>query len=386
MILMYNYAINVSEGDMIFGLEMMQHLGEGNVIISPYSIRTALSMLREGAVGVAAKEIDDTIRQVTDDKERRQGYHNLMEILNPKKSDYTLKTANGVWVSDRFPVKEDYKKILTADYNSEADEANFEESPDGSKELINRWVSGKTEGKIPDLFPEGSIDPLTVLVLANALYFKADWQNKFDPSKTQKQGFTLMDGSKVDVDMMRMSGDNNGKSPKFPYTEIDGAQVVVMPYKGGELQKIILLPPKGSSVTDLEQYLRDDVEVLERVFVCGSEKFSRLEVPKSELRGNYSLVSSLNALGINAVFDRSDVNLSGIGPGPLFVGAVVHQTYIKTDEEGSEGAAATGIATLKGMSLERSKVMVIDRPHLEIIASQSTGAVLFMNRIVDPRG
>lgn len=394
-----NAAHRVAKGDLFFGLSLMPHLGEGNVSISPASIRTALSMLYEGtnANSATARQIAQAALLPEDAKVRQTGYKELTDALNAAPNFYTpftLRCANGLWLAERYPVNPDFKSTLTDNYRAEAQSANFEGNSEGERSKINEWVSGKTEGKIPGLFPAGSINPLTILVLANALYFKAMWENKFDPQYTQKQDYTLSSRETVKVNMMRKGQiDSRGQLPEFQYGQFDGAQVVMLPYKvnvrpykRNQLSKIVMLPPNGVSVRSLEAELKErQLSFRDLSLGMKETKFSRLELPKHEVRGSYDLEAPLKAIGIDRIFALATAELSSIGPGPLFVNKGIHQTYFKTDEEGSEGAAATGFVRNGGIDMSRPIEFVADRPFLEAVVDENSGSFLFLNRIEDPR-
>lgn len=382
---------NIAQGDLSFGLSLMSHLGEGNAPISPTSIRTALAMLYEGAKGATAKQIAQVAAIPEDTKKRWEGFRELTDILNATNVPYTIRCANGLWIAGTYPVNEDTKKTLKDSYKAETHSANFRGNPEGERLGINKWVSKKTEEKIQELFPAGSIYEYTVFVLANALYFKAMWDNKFNPQYTQKQDYTLLSGETVKVDMMRKGRiDSSDELPKFHYGTFDGVQVAMLPYKGGQLQKMIMLPPRSANVRSLEAELKDKQWSFWDFFeIMGLEQreFVRLELPKHEVRGRYDLVKPLTAMGIDRIFAVETAELSGIGPGPLFVNAGRHETYFKTDEEGSEGAAATGFVA-KGLGVSRPEApveFVVDRSFLEAVVDFETGAFLFLNRIEDPR-
>ncbi len=384
-----DYTRTISQGDLAFGFSMLPHLGEGNISFSPYSIRTALAMVYEGARRESAKEISDVAFIPRDPKERMNGYGNLINRLNAKNDSHTLRTANGLWIDKQFEVNPGYKDTLTCIYQAQATDADFANSAESWRGEINKWVSEKTEKKIPELFPQGSINSDTVIALANALYFKGFWENKFDAQLTQKQDYTLSNGEVVQVDMMRKGAvERMGKLPEFQYGSFDGFQVAMLPYKGHELTKVVMLAPKDSKILQLEETLKENPKLFGTWFnQLRKTEFARLEIPKHEVRGSYSLNAPLQTMGISRIFDSKKADLSGMGIGPLFIGSGHHQTYFKTDEEGSEGAAATGFATLRCAVFDKPKPVefVADRPFLEMIVHQPTNALLFLNRIVDPR-
>ncbi len=383
----------IAQDDWKFGLSLLPHLGEGNVSVSPTSIRTALSMLYEGATGATAQQIAQAAHISEDEKTRRQGFKALTNALNAVGAPYTLRCANGIWTTKKDPVKETYKKVVQENYSAEANDADFEANSEGERQKINAWVSDKTEKKIPSLFPEGAIDESTILALVNALYFKAPWENKFDEKYTQNQEFTLADGKRIKVPMMRKGTVEQKSLPRFAYAEFDGVQVVQLPYKGRLLATIAFLPPKGTSVRDLETQLQNgSIDFADLPYRFIDHPFARLEIPKHELKGDYDLTKVLKNIGIERIFDQEKAELSGIADTTnrtIYVSSGVHKTYFKTNEEGSEGAAATGFG-LKSFCTsveEPLKIMefVADRPYLEAIVHPSSGAVLFINRVEDPQ-
>ncbi len=372
--------------ELSFGLTLMKHLGEGNISVSPASIRTALSMLSEGATGETAKEIANVAALPYDNRARQAIFRALTDALNTKDAPYTLRCANGIWTASKHPINDDFRTALRENYNAEASEADFQGNPAAERAKINQWVSKKTEEKIQELFPADSINPLTILVLANALYLKAPWENKFDTKHTQKQPFYLSNGKTAQVDMMRKGIHTEGQKQEYMHFSYDGINAIMLPYEGKRLASIIMLPPKNSDVNGLENYLADrqvSYQDLARAF--RSTKIARLEIPKHELKSSFDLEAPLKAIGINRIFSAKTAELDGIAEGPLFVNKAVHKTYFKTNEEGSEGAAATGFAVSRGIDMSKPIEFVADRPFLETIVDTRTGAVLFINRIEDPR-
>ena len=393
-------ANKVAEGDLQFGLSLLAHLGKGNISCSPTSIRMALGMLYEGAKGDTAKQIAQVALLPEDASERHLEMADLAILLNQGDAPYTLRCANGVWVEKKYPVHDNFKIVLRDCYGAQAQPADFEGDSSRERADINKWVGRKTEGKIPELFPPDSIGSETILVLANALYFKAPWRSPFNPKYTQKQDFTLSDTSHVQVDMMRKGKIEGGfELPKLLYGEFDRVKVVVLPYQihtmarhqlaRHQLVKMIVLPPKGTSVGRLEDDLRGSHnDVGELLKGLESTQFSRLEIPRHSLKGSYNLKSPLISMGIERIFSQKTAELGGIGPGRLFVTDAIHKTDFTTDEKGSEGAAATGFTARCLSAIVETKPpveFVADRPFLEMILEEKTGAVLFLNRVEDPR-
>lgn len=382
-----DYDNKVANGDLTFGLSFMSHLKDGNASISPTSIRIALAMLYEGATGTTAKQIADVAAIPKNASIRHKEINTLVSSLNETDVPYKLKCANGIWIANTYSLNQDFRETLTSSYKAEVQLADFPENPKGELVKINKWVGEKTEDKIPALFPVGSIDESTALVLANALYFKAPWQNKFNPKYTQKQDYSLSSGEIVQVDMMKKGSiDSAGQLPKFGYGEFDGVQAVMLPYEGNRLIKMVMLPPNGTSIKDLEAHLRENKMTIMDLYAIMSERpgFTKLELPKHELKNKYDLTDLLKPMGIDKMFTQA-AEFEGIGKEPVFVSNGVHETYFKTNEEGSEGAAATGFGMMRGVSMAKNVEFVANRPFLEVLVDNMTNACLFLNRVEDPR-
>ncbi len=278
----------VTYGDIPFGLSLLFQLGEGNLSISPTSIRVALGMLYEGAEGETARQLSAAAHLPKDASVREKGIRELTDALNATNVPHTIRCANGIWIDKQYQVHQEFKQTVQDNYRAEVTAADFTRNPEKERGSINAWVGRKTEGKIPELFPEDSIDSSTKLALANALYFKAQWDNKFNPQYTQKQDFTLASGEKVPVAMMRKGYVDSRDLPTFSYGEFDGMQAALLPYQGKHLATLILLPPKGDSVMSLEADLSESHSSLRDIIKeLRPEEFARLEIPKHEVKGNF---------------------------------------------------------------------------------------------------
>src|SRR3989344_3195166 len=392
-------AYNAAAGDNDFGFGLLSQVEKGkNAAISPYNIRSALAMLYEGAVGETAKEIAAVAGFAENLLDHRLAFLSLINSINKdkvytlNKDRYFLRSANGLWIAENYPIQVAYVANATLAYHANISKADFRNNANGVRDEINSWVSKETENKITELFPANSLNRDTILAIASALYFKGQWDAKFSPEHTQKQDFTLAGGEKVQVEMMRKGAleMTRGGLPKFQYTEFDGAQVVALPYQGKEIMKVVLLPPQGETVDNLVAELqRQQKSITALTSSMVNEDFSRLELPKHEVRGDYKLIPLLQGMGIERMFSQQNAQFDGItGQERLYVSSGVHKTFFKTDEEGSEGAAATGFGVARTTSIQRPKIpkeFVANRPFLEAVDHQATGSVLFLNRIENPR-
>jgi len=239
---------------------------------------------------------------------------------------------------------------------------------------INNWVSDQTEGRIEDLIPQGLIDTWTRLVLTNAIYFNAAWQYPFDEDATYDGTFYLLNGDEITVPMMR-------QTEWFGYGEGDGYQAVELPYDGGELSMVILLPTAGyfASFEDLldAQWLDEIVGRLERREVA-------LTMPKFKFESDFMLGETLAAMGMPDAFLWEVADFSGMtGNRDLFIRDVIHKAFVSVDEAGTEAAAATALVMPTAMPPGELAEVTVDRPFVFLIHDR-TGTVLFVGRVVNP--
>lgn len=351
---------------------------EDNIFLSPYSILTALAMLYEGAEGTTKDEMGKVLHLPEDDLERRGEFRcMILSITNPASDAYILRTANALWIQKGYPLKEDYIDVIRRYYLAEVRELVFSEDPERSRKIINEWIEKQTNRKIVNLMPPGAIDEFTRLVITNAIYFKANWSNKFNPENTYNGTFILTSGEKVKVEMMHQVN-------SFSYMETEEFQALEMPYEDNKLSMLIILP-KENNISTLEKKLTS--EFVENIL--SSMRLEKVDViiPKFSFERSYILNDVLQKMGIREAFtDRAD--FSGITEDRLMISVVVHKTFIKVAEKGTEVAAATGVVVTLAAppSEEHPKVFKADHPFIFLIRDRETGAVLFIGRLMDPRG
>jgi len=351
---------------------------ENNIFLSPYSILTAFAMLYEGAEGTTRNEMREVLNLPEDDLERREEFrYMILSTTNPASDAYILRTANAIWIQKDYPLKEDYIDVIRRYYFADVRELDFSEDPEKSRKTINEWVERQTERKIVNLVPPGAIDGFTRLVITNAIYFKANWSNKFNPGNTYNGTFILTSGEKVKVEMMHQVN-------SFSYMETEEFQALEMPYEDNKLSMLIILP-KENNISTLEKKLTS--EFVENILSSmGLEKVDVI-IPKFSFERSYILNDVLQEMGIREAFtDRTD--FSGITEDRVMISVVVHKTFIKVAENGTEAAAATGVVVTLAAppSEEHPKVFKADHPFIFLIRDRETGAVLFIGRLMDPRG
>jgi len=364
-----------------FCLELYANLKneeKGNIFFSPYSISTALGMVYEGARGQTAQEIQAVFHFCEDENIRKPNVAEIYEQLNKKDAKYKLNTANALWVQQGHNLLNEYAKTVEKYYSGKATNVDFKGAAEQARKKINKWVADRTNDKIKDLFPPNSLTQFTSLVLTNAIYFKGTWVMQFDKKETQEEDFKTGRGETVKVPMMRRTDEN----ARFSYAETEYLQILEMDYEGGELSMLILLP-KNIDLDTLEERLT--VENVTEWKNSLHEQRVKVFVPKFTFTTKYLLNDNLKELGMPLAFSEA-ADLSGIdGTKSLFIQIVVHQAFIDVNEEGTEAAAATGVAV--GITSVAPPVPIFraDHPFIFMILERSVGNILFLGRVSDPR-
>jgi serpin B len=377
------------EGNTAFAFDLYQQIAdqEGNLFYSPFSISAALAMTYAGARGQTEAEMASTLRFDLPQADLHPAFGALIADLTavpePASEDetpFTLNIANALWGQDGFPFREDYMALLDASYDTGLEVVDFTADPDGVRETINAWVEDQTEDRIQDLIPDGVINPLTRLVLANAIYFNAGWVYTFEDYATQDEPFTLLDGSTVTVPTMRTQHD-------FRYAEGEGFQAVELPYEGRDASMLVILPAEGEfeafEDTLSAETFAEIVDALDFITV-------NLAFPRFEYEYTLNLTDTLQAMGMVEPFTEA-ADLTGMfdpdGTGEnLFISAVLHKAFVSVDESGTEAAAATAVIVeaTSAPLIEEIVEMRVDRPFVFVIRDHVTGAVLFVGRVVNP--
>ena len=367
-------------GNNAFALDLYQELRgeEGNLFFSPYSVSLALAMAYAGARGETAAEMAQALHFTLPQEvlHRALGTLNLILTLFPP-AGVELDIANAFWGQLGHPFLQGYIDLLSRDYGAEIHLLDFRNTPDACREHINAWVSEKTQGKIEELLPPGSVGPETRLVLTNAIYFQGAWEYAFDSWRTREGPFHLLDGSHVQVPLMEL------ERVYLPYAEgrIEGVryQAVELPYTQEELSMVVLLPAFAGFRT-FERAL--DAERLEGILRELESWDLHLVMPKFSFSSGFSLKETLLRLGMPRAFSTA-ADFSGMdGTRDLWLNEVYHKAFIKVDEWGTEAAAASAVVGSWSLPYE----LRIDHPFIFLIRDLRTGAILFLGRVLNPAG
>lgn len=386
---------NVVDANNRFGFDLYSNLSKdtdssgSNLFFSPFSLSSALALVYEGARGTTADEIRSVFHFPEEDSVRRQGFAEINAGMNSGDSGYVLRTANALWAEKTYPFLPEYISTAEQWYSAPVTSLDFINSPEDSRKIINTWVEDRTNDKIQDLLPSGTIDSSTRLVITNAVYFKGTWVKQFDKNETQEAEFTITPGTTgpgrtIPVQMMHRTD----KDAVFNYTETDRFQALEMPYahEGGKQLSMLVILPKGTDLASVEH----SVDTTDLSSLRNSLAPGRVDVyfPKFRLETTYDLPDTLAAMGMPTAFSDS-ADFSGMdGTRSLSISDVIHKAYIDVNEEGTEAAAATGAVISLTAFLPEEPVPVFraDHPFLFLIIDDETGNILFMGRLVNPNG
>ncbi|MHB8601850.1 MAG: serpin family protein [Nitrosotalea sp.] len=348
---------------------------KGNLFFSPYSISSAFSMIYEGARSTTANEIESVFHFIQDDTARKNYVSQVNSELNNPSQQYKLDVANALWIQNDYPILQSYTDTLKQYYTANATNLDLKNDSENSRKTINTWVENKTNQKIVDLLPEGSINKDTRVVLTNAIYFKGNWTNQFDAYDTSNQNFTTSQGNIVKIPMMTTT-------TRLPYFEDSYIQAIKMPYQGGHLSMMILLP-KNNDLNTLVNSL--SIEKLHQWNNNMTTESVSAYIPKFTLDTKYTLNDYLSSMGMPSAFSPTNADFTGItGNKDLSISTAVHQAFVKVDERGTEAAAATGAVAQATSIMLAKDVFRADHPFVFMIYDEQTGLVLFIGQVVNP--
>lgn len=380
----------VAVGANQLGFDLYRHFireNDKNCFFSPYSISTALAMVRLGATGETGKELATALHFAGSDDDLHAGYGNLRETMrgDEKKRGYELRIANRMWARPNLTLEKPFVDTLLAGYGGELGVGDFAADAEGVRKTINAWVADQTADRIADLMPLGTIHKETRAVIANAVYFNGKWRHKFREDNTEPMRFDAPEGRR-NVDMMMQVED-------LPYTELDDVQVVSLPYGSektdGRAAMLVLLPRSrdAKAFEALEYSL--SAEWLQTAIGRLKEREVKLFLPKFTFNDTFALNANLAKLGVRRAFDPENAEFDAITTTErLWLEYVVHKAFIEVDEAGTEAAAATGGAAGGafggGPPPSRTTIFRADHPFVFLIYDANTGSVLFLGRMMSP--
>lgn len=370
--------ISAAESNNQFAFDLYNRLSKTNqnLFFSPLSISTALAMVYEGAKGETEKQMSQILHLNLNRQILHSQYNELLASFEVRDTNrFKLNIANSLWVQTGFECLPDYISTLKTIYRSELNHTNFISEPIKSCTDINNWVADKTNGRITKIVAPNNLNTQTRLVLANAVYFKADWDKAFDRIFTKKDRFyTSINNSDSALFM------NNRSS--YSYFENDILQAIEIPYINGQASMVILLPKKVNGLKDLEKELTLDS------FKKWSWAFKRqdvkLSIPKFKKESQLDLVQTLSDMGMPDAFSPK-ANFSGISKiDKLLIKYVLHKALIEVNEETTEAVATTIVeftASAPSVRLNEVKHFIANHPFIYFITTPNRKDILFMGKI-----
>lgn len=350
--------------------------GESNAFFSPYSISSALAMTYAGARGRTAEQMAAVLGFSLPEDSLYPALSELAALFSAEDKAYQLHVANALWAQAGYPLAPDYLRIVKTYFGAGVREVDYVNDANRKKarRTINAWIEERTANKIRELIKKGILTDLTRLVLTNAIYFKGNWELQFKKADTRKMPFAVSKTEKTNVPMMR-------QSEEFGYAETGRVQVLEMPYAGGDLSMVVLLPTEASSVGGLLEALPRELDGwLDSLFTAQVDVY----LPRFKLEQEFVLNDALIALGMADAFSEKDADFSGMAThGGLYISTVIHKAFVDVNEEGTEAAAATDKAMMLGAPMQ-SCIFKADHPFLFLIRDVRTGAILFMGRMSKP--
>lgn len=351
-----------------FGYQLLQHnMEEKNPLLSPVSAYVVLCMLGNGAQGATKEEIQHVLGGdlmcIPDD---------LMNTLDTK-----LSMANSAWMDDQFTAHDEWLGTIKSLFDAQVYQADLQAGT--TTDDINEWVSGHTNGKIPELIDQ-PFDESVVLVLLNALYLQADWEQQFEPENTFDWDFTSDDGETKRVPMM------HNLIEDCAYIKDDTAEGVILPYKDSNLAFVAVKPSGGENIR--EWYSAYSYKKLQDLIKSRKNTLVSFGMPKFTVRFRKNLNESLKSMGIQLAFDPSQADLSLLGASSdgegLYLSIVLQETEIETGEKGTKAAAATMAAESGGGMPQDLQEVQLDRSFFYMIMDMESGAPVFMGILDQP--
>ncbi|KAL3617813.1 hypothetical protein CASFOL_038134 [Castilleja foliolosa] len=353
----------------------------GNLVFSPLSIQLVLGLVAAGSSGPTRHQLLRYLKSKSVKDLRPQASQLVTLILadGAPLGGPCLSFANGVWFEQSLTLRFAFKQIAENDFRSALNHVDFQSKAADVRQEVNTWAEKETSGLIKDILPSDAVDSSTRLILANAVYFRGAWKEKFNPSRTRDHDFFLLDGSSVQVPFMTSKKDQYIRS-------FDDFKVLSLPYEQGEDKRRFamhfFLPNAKDGLPALVKKVSSKPGFIENHLPY---RYSKVEVrhfriPKFKINFGFEASKALTGHGLVLPFLCSEMGDSTVGVSRIF-----HKTFIEVNEEGTEAAAATAAV---GMCMSGGDEdlfdFVADHPFLFVVREDRTGVVLFVGQVLNP--
>ncbi|MBD3332292.1 hypothetical protein GF356_05540 [candidate division GN15 bacterium] len=356
-----------------------------NVFISPLSISIALGMTHAGAAGRTRDEIHETLRLPADMtlEQINTSYRSIMRVLPGLDPATQVSLANAIWYRQDRTLRSSFEAICSEYFDATAEGVDFADIK--TLEMINGWVSDKTNGTIDEIITP-PIDPNLVALLVNAIYFKGSWTHSFDTENTESKAFMRFDGSQTTCDMMYMITDSlrdpitGQQDTSILHANTDLFNAASLPYGNRSLRMTILVPHRNHNTSDIIVSLSEDTWA-EWLGLLQSRPSIEIYLPRFRFSFDTLLNDQLIAMGMSSAFSPIDANFDSLFvDSDPYVEKVLHKSFVQVDENGTEAAAVTAVF----MDESAKPYVDCDRPFVFVIHESTTGAILFIGRLADP--
>ncbi|XP_066503700.1 antithrombin-III [Hoplias malabaricus] len=383
-------VFELSNANGRFALSLFKKLSKGksqdeNIFMSPLSISTAFAMTKLGACNSTLEQIMkvfefDTIKEKTSDQVHFFFAKLNCRLYRKKHNTVELVSANRLFGEKSLTFSDTFQNISETVYGAKLMPLNFKEKPEESRLKINEWISEKTNGKINDTLPKGSLDSTAVLVLVNTIYFKGQWKNKFDKNDVIPSQFHISEKHKCSVHLMYK--ETKYRYGKFPDNKV---KVLEMPYNGGGISMVLVLPDNDISLSEVVANLT--LKRLSGWLNTMTETTVAVQIPRFRIEDSFSLKENLKAMGLGHLFCAEHASLPGIVEdvsNGIYISDAYHKAFLEVNEEGSEAAAATAVVALgRSLNLNREN-FTANRPFLLFIRESSINTLIFAGRVSNP--
>lgn len=372
-------SAKIVAADNQFGLELFRKVNASidepkNTMISPMSVSLALAMVYNGTAGNTKKQMEDMLHKANlSPEDINQSYKDLVAALQSHDPKVELSISNAIFYRNSFSVKNDFITTNQNYYQAEVSGLDFSKTTE-TLNKVNGWVNTQTKGKIDKIIEQ--VKPEDIMYLLNAIYFNGEWKYSFDTKETKDMPFTKENNTTVQVPTMTIEN-------SFNYYSHQKFELLEMPYGSGKYSMLIFLPGTGKKTDDVISLM--SAENVEDWISKLTEQKKEVFLPKFEFKFDDSLKDELASLGMTDAFNDAQANLSGISDAAkLVISEVMHKSYIKVDERGTEAAAVTGITVgLTSMPVDNS--FRADHPFVFAIREKDTKAILFIGKVMDPK-
>ena len=367
----------ITQSNNKFTFDIYQELknSQTNLVFSPHSISSALSMVYIGAKDNTAEEIRDVFYLNPNIQEFSKSYQQLNLTEQSNKNEKYLYNANSLWIQQGLKLKTSFLDANKKYFSASLNQTDFINKTEESRLKINKWVSKNTKNRINDLLPASSIDRSTRLVLVNAIYFKSSWKYQFNEKNNYTDYFQAEKNNCIEVEYMKNKMVTSHYQDRY-------AQVIEIPYETKEVSLLIILPNSFRKLRRLEKKL--DYEYYNHILQNKERKSIHLSLPKFDIESTFELKNVLQELGVKSAFSDA-ADFSGMSNEKLYISSIAHKANITANEKGTEAAAATAVMMRK-MSVNLESIdLEVDKPFIFILKNNQTNHIYFIGKITNPK-